>query len=148
MLRGYPGITRQSALNARLRCPSTLSGAGARHVPSVAAPPSFDMRPGQQCMRCHVGRQAAEVARLWSLHEGLHVATQVPSSWLGRQLHANGGGDLAGVGMTVALLVRLARALPGGPARVFPWRVGVPGMDLSGCLVGFFGEDGCLPILI
>ena len=69
-------------------------------------------------------------------------------SWLGRQLHANGGGDLAGVGLTVALLVRLVRALPGGPARVLPWRAGVPGKDLAGGLVGFFGEDGCLPILI
>ena len=27
-------------------------------------------------MRHHVGRQAAEVARWWSLHEGLHAATQ------------------------------------------------------------------------
>ena len=69
-------------------------------------------------------------------------------SWLGRQLHANGGGDLAGVGLTVALLVRLARALPGGPARVLPWRAGFPGKDLAGGLVGFFGEDGSLPILI
>ena len=39
-------------------------------------------------------------------------------SWLGRQLHVNDGGDMASVGLTVALLVRLARALPGGPARV------------------------------
>ena len=28
-------------------------------------------------MRCHVGRQAAEVTRWWSLHEDLHAATQV-----------------------------------------------------------------------
>ena len=27
-------------------------------------------------MQCHVGRQAAEVARWWSLHEDLHAATQ------------------------------------------------------------------------
>ena len=27
-------------------------------------------------MRRHVGRQAAEVARWWSLHEDLHAATQ------------------------------------------------------------------------
>ena len=59
--------------------------------------------------------------------------------WLGRQLHANGGGDLAGVGLAVALLARLARALPGGPARVLPWRVRVLGNDLAGGLVGFFG---------
>ena len=68
--------------------------------------------------------------------------------WLGRQLHANDDGDLAGVGLAVALPVRLARVLPGGPARVLPWRAGFPGKDLAGGLVGFFGEDCCLPILI
>ena len=67
---------------------------------------------------------------------------------LGRQMHANNGGDLAGAGLTVALLVHLARALPGGPARVLTWHAGVPGKDLAEGLVGFFGEDGCLPILI
>ena len=77
-------------------------------------------------------------------------------SWLGRQLHANGGEDLAGSGLAVALLVRLARVLSGGPARVLPggpgrvlsWRTGVPGKDLAGGLVGFFGEDCCFPILL
>ena len=73
-------------------------------------------------------------------------------SWLGRQLHANSGEDLAGAGLPVALLARLVRALPGGPARVLPWRAGVPGKDLAGGLVGIFGEDlgedCCLPILI
>ena len=85
-------------------------------------------------------------------------------SWLGRQLCANGGEDLAGAGLAVALPVRLARVLPGGPARVLPggparvlpggptrvlpWRASFPGKDLAGGLVGFFGEDGCLPILI
>ena len=77
-------------------------------------------------------------------------------SWLGWQLHANGGGELVGAGLAVALLSPLARVLsggparvlPGGPARVLPWRAGVPGKDLAGGLVGFFGEDGCLPILI
>ena len=69
-------------------------------------------------------------------------------SWLGRQLRANSGGDLASMGLAVALLACLARALPGGPARVLPWRAGVPGKDLARGLVGFFGEDGCLPILI
>ena len=69
-------------------------------------------------------------------------------SWLGRQLHANGGGVLAGVSLAVALLACLARVLSGGPARVLPWRASVPSKDLAGCLVGFFGEDGCLPILI
>ena len=76
-------------------------------------------------------------------------------SCLGRQLHANGGGDLAGAGLAVALLVCLAgallggpaRALPGGLAKVLPWRACVPGKNLAGGLVGFFGEDGCLPIL-
>ena len=71
------GITGQSAFNARLRCPFTLSRMGARPVPSVAAPPRFDTRPGQRCMRCHLGSQAAEVVRWWSLHEDLHAATQV-----------------------------------------------------------------------
>ena len=77
------GITGQSAFNARLRCPFVLSGTGARPIPSVAAPPCSDMRPGQRCMWCHVGRQAAEVAWWWSLHEGLHVATQVPAQLVG-----------------------------------------------------------------
>ena len=76
-------ITGQDAFNAWLRCPFTLLGTGARPVPSVAAPSCFDMRPGQQCMRRHVGRQEAEVARWWSLHEGLHVATQVPTQLVG-----------------------------------------------------------------
>ena len=69
-------------------------------------------------------------------------------SWLGRQLDANGGENLVGAGLAVALPVRLARALSGGPARVLPWRASFPGKDLAGGLVGFFGEDGCLPILI
>ena len=73
-------------------------------------------------------------------------------SWLGRQLHANGGRDLAGAGLAVALLVRLARALPGGPARVLPWRAVIAGKDLAGGLVAFLGKDlaegCCLLILI
>ena len=80
--------------------------------------------------------------------------------WLGWQLHANGGGELVGAGLAVALLLPLARVLPGGPtrvllgvvARVLPWRAGVPGKDLAGGLVGFLGKDfvegRCLPILI
>ena len=75
-----------------------------------------------------------------------------PPSWLGWQLHVNGGGSLVGVGLAVALLASLVRALPGGPARVLPWRAVVPGKDLAVGLVGFFGknlvEDCCLPILI
>ena len=61
-------------------------------------------------------------------------------SWLGRQLHANGSGDLAGMGPVVALLARLASALPGGPVRVSPRHTVVPGKDLAGGLVGFFGK--------
>ena len=56
------------------------------------------------------------------------------------------------VGLAVALLAFLARALPGGPARVLPWRAVVPGKDLAGGLVAFLGkdlaEDRCLLILI
>ena len=73
-------------------------------------------------------------------------------SWLSWQLHVNGGGDLVGAGLAVAPLTPLAMALPGGPARVFLWRVVVSGKDLAGGLVGFLGrnlvEDRCLPILI
>ena len=62
-------------------------------------------------------------------------------SWLSWQLHANGGGDLVGAGLVVALLASLARALPGGPARVLPWRAVVPGKDLAGGRVAFLGKD-------
>ena len=64
-----------------------------------------------------------------------------PPSWLGWQLHANGGGDLAGAGLEVALLAPLARALRGGPARASPWRAVVPGKDLAGGLVAFLSKD-------
>ena len=70
-------ITGQDALNAGLRCPSLYWGTGVRLVPSVAALAGFDTHPGQQCMQRHVGRQAAKVARWWSLHEDLHAATHV-----------------------------------------------------------------------
>ena len=69
-------------------------------------------------------------------------------SWLGWQLYANGSGDLAGAGLNMALPAPLASILPGGPARALPWRANFPGKDLAGGLVGFFGEDGYLPILI
>ena len=73
-------------------------------------------------------------------------------NWLSWRLHANSGEDLAGAGLPVALLARLVRALPGGPARVLTWRAVVPGTDLAGGLVDFLGkhlvEDWCLPILI
>ena len=73
-------------------------------------------------------------------------------SWLGWQLHVNSDGDLVGAGLAVAPLTPSARALPGGPARVLPWCVVVPGKDLVEGLEGFLGqdlvEDHCLPILI
>ena len=73
-------------------------------------------------------------------------------SWLGRQLYVNGGEDLAGVGLAVALLACLGRALPGGPARVLSRHAVIPGKDLAGGLAGFLGrnpvEDRYLPILI
>ena len=73
-------------------------------------------------------------------------------SWLSWQLHANGGRDLVGAGLAVALLASSVRALPGGPARVLPWRAVVPGKDLGGGLVALLGkdlaEDRCLLILI
>ena len=50
----------------------------------------------------------------------------------------NGGGDLVGAGLAVALL---ASSLPGGLARVLPWRAVVPGKDLAGGLVDFLGKD-------
>ena len=72
-------------------------------------------------------------------------------SWLGWQLHVNGGGSLVDVGLAVALLAFLARALPGGPARVLPWRAVVPCKDLAGCLVAFLGKDlaeGCRLLIL
>ena len=72
-----------------------------------------------------------------------------PPSWLGWQLHVNRGGTLVGVGLVVALLASLVRALPGGPARVLlcgparvlPWRAVVPGKGLAGSMVAFLGKD-------
>ena len=67
---------------------------------------------------------------------------------------------MVGVGLAVALLASLVRALPGGPARalscglarVLPWRAVVPGKGLAGGLVAFLGkdlaEDRCLLIVI
>ena len=62
-------------------------------------------------------------------------------SWLAWQLHVNGGGSLVGVGLAVALLASLGRALPGGLARVLPWLVVVPGKDLARGHVAFLGKD-------
>ena len=73
-------------------------------------------------------------------------------SWLGRQMHVIGGGSLTGVGLAVAPLAPLARALPGGPTRVSPRHAVVLGKDLAGGLVGFLGKnpagDRCLLIII
>ena len=59
---------------------------------------------------------------------------------------------MVGVGLAVALPASLVRALPGGPARVLPWRAVVPGKDLAGGLVALLGKDlakdRCLLILI
>ena len=109
-------------------------------------------------MQRHVGWQAAELAWWQGLHEDPHATTQVLAklvwkprrclpSWLGWQLHVNSGGDTVGAGLVVAPLSPSARVLLGVPARVSPWRAGFPGKDLAGGPVGFFGEDGCLPIL-
>ncbi len=62
-------------------------------------------------------------------------------SWLSWQLHVNDGGNLVGAVLAVALLASLVRALPGGPARVLPWRAVVPGKGLAGGLVAFLGKD-------
>ena len=48
---------------------------------------------------------------------------------------------MVSAGLVVALLASSARALPGGPARVLPWRAVVPGKDLAGGLVAFLGKD-------
>ena len=64
-----------------------------------------------------------------------------PPSWLGWQLHMNSGGSFVGVGLAVALLASLVRALPCGPARVLPWRAVAPGKGLAGGLVAFLGKD-------
>ena len=48
---------------------------------------------------------------------------------------------MVGVGLAVALLASLVRALPGGPARVLPWRAVIPGKDLAGGLVVPLGRD-------
>ena len=48
---------------------------------------------------------------------------------------------MVSVGLAVALLASLVRALPGGPARVLPWRAVVPGKDLARGMVAFLGKD-------
>ena len=46
-------------------------------VPSVAASPCFDTRPGQRGVQRHVSWQAAEQVWWQGLHEDLHATTQV-----------------------------------------------------------------------
>src|SRR4051812_48137071 len=70
-------------------------------------------------------------------------------SWLGRQLHANGGGGMTGAGPMVVTWVSLARALPRprqgscrGPDKglaVAP--ATIPGKALAGGLVALLGWD-------
>ena len=73
----------------------------------------IDMRPGQRCLWCHVGRQVAEVAQRWASTKICLPPRRCLPNWLGQQLHANGGGGFGiGVGLTVALRVPLARASP------------------------------------
>ena len=50
---------------------------------------------------------------------------------------------MAGAGLAVALLARVARALPGGSARVLLWRAGVPGKDLAGGSCGSPRQGSC-----
>src|SRR3954467_12756731 len=60
-----PRITRQGAFNAPCLGVLALSGAGESLVSSVAALFRVNTRPGQRCLRCHVGGHAAEVAQRW-----------------------------------------------------------------------------------
>ena len=64
-----------------------------------------------------------------------------PPSWLGWQLHVNDGGSLVGVGLAVALLVSLVRALPGARQGSCRGVVVVPSKALAGGLVDSLGWD-------
>src|SRR3954469_10342217 len=86
---------------------------GESPVPSVAAPSCIDTRPGQWYLWCHVGRQAAEVAQWWVSTKICMPPRRCLPNWLGRQMHANGGGGTTGAGLMVAPRASLARALPG-----------------------------------
>ena len=66
---------------------------------------------------------------------------QVPSKLVGWQLHGSGGGNLAGVGLAVAPRMSSARALSGPRQGFCRGVVVVPGKNLAGGLVGFFGKD-------
>ena len=62
-------------------------------------------------------------------------------SWLGWQLHANGGGVLVYAGLAVAVLMSSAMALLG--ARHGPCRgvAVIPGKAFAGGLLDFLGQD-------
>src|SRR3954471_19026890 len=107
-----PRITCQGAFNAPCLGVLALSGAGESPVSSVATLFRVDTRPGQRCLRCHVGGQAAEVAQRWVSSRICMPPRRRLPSWLGWQLHANGGGGVTGAGPMVAPRVSLARALP------------------------------------
>ena len=62
-------------------------------------------------------------------------------SWLSWQLHGNGGGVLAYVGMAAAPLTSSARVLPGSRQGSCRDIAVVPGKDLAGGLVDFLGKD-------
>ena len=87
--------------------------------------------------------------RLMSWSGSWMLPRRCAPSWLGWQLHVNGGGSLVGMGLAMALLASLVRALPGGLARVLPcglarvlpWRAVVPGKGLAVGLVAFLGKD-------
>ena len=73
-------------------------------------------------------------------------------SWLGWQLHGNGGGVLAGVGLAAAPLMSSARDLPGPREVSYRGIAVVPVKDLARGLVDFLGkylgEDRRLLVLI
>ena len=62
-------------------------------------------------------------------------------SWLGWQLHGNGGGVLANVGLATAPLISSTRVLPGAQQGSCRGIAVVPGKDLAGGLVDCLGED-------
>ena len=103
-------------------CPLALLGTGTRPVPSIAAPPRFDTRPVQRCVRRHVGRQAAEVARWWSLYEDLHAAKQALDE-LAWELHVatQVPAQVVGLATTCERRWKLGWRGPGGGPVGRPW---------------------------
>ena len=85
-------------------------------------------------MRCHVGRQAAEVARWWGLHEDLHAATQAPAE-LAWELHVatQVSAQLVGLAAACERWWKLVRhGFGGGPAGVLgEGLAGWPGKGLA-----------------